>query len=130
MYNWYPCGLEEIDDSKPWASEYTCNPYLIQLGNPKNGTTIIGEFRIDPADYDGDEIPDAGWYVATYDLDDFVETGRWELWINVIDEHLAISDDMDFQAVPGIDDNADWGVPFYDEDGEFFIFAHFGITLW
>ncbi|MDD3640704.1 MAG: hypothetical protein PHE00_02820, partial [Atribacterota bacterium] len=72
----------------------------------------------------------SGWYVATYDLDDFVAIGRWELWINIMDEHLSISDDMDFQAVPGIDDNADWGVPFYDEDGEFFIFAHFGIALW
>ncbi|MDD3641256.1 MAG: hypothetical protein PHE00_05655 [Atribacterota bacterium] len=131
MYNWYPCGLEEIDDSKSWASEYTCNPYLIQLGNPKNGTNIIGTFQIDISAVDDEGNPvSSGWYVATYDLDDFVAIGRWELWINIMDEHLSISDDMDFQAGPGLDDNADWGVPFYDEDGEFFIFAHFGIALW
>jgi hypothetical protein len=45
----------------------------------------------------------------------------------VVDEHLAISNSANFKAKPGRDDNADFGVPFFDADGEFYIFAHFEV---
>ena len=34
---------------------------------------------------------------------------------------------MNFTAVPGQDDNQDFGVPFSDADGNFYVFAHFSI---
>ena len=85
-------------------------PYDIQAGNPKNDLNIIGQYSILSLG--------SGWYRAEY-------------WISpvfvVVDEHLAISDSPNFTAAPGKDDNQDFGVSFYDVDGEFYIFAHFAV---
>ena len=84
--------------------------YDIQVGNPKNGHEhFIGRYWI---------IPLGGnWYVAEYYID---------LDFDVVDEHLAISKDMNFTAAPGRDDNADFGVPF-EAVAPFHIFAHFAL---
>jgi PKD repeat protein len=87
--------------------------YEIQAGNPKNGSNIIGEYEIISL---GGNMYRAEYYINTA----FV----------VVDEHLGIDNyitTMDFKAKPGQDDNQDFGVPFYDEDGEFYIFAHFAV---
>lgn len=93
--------------------------YDIQAGNPKNGTNFIGTYWIEDL---GD-----GNFVANYDIDETIEMNGYIYDIVVVDEHLGISNSMSFQAKPGQDDNADFGVPFYDEDGEFYIFAHFAV---
>ena len=111
MYNEYPAGPYGY---WYWDEDEGIDIYVyqIQAGNPKNGPNIIGQYWIW---YMGD-----GWYWAKY-------------WINpvfvVVDEHLAISDSdtMNFTAAPGRDDNQDFKVPFYDEDGKFYIFAHFAV---
>jgi len=97
MYNEYP------DDGESYYA------YYIQAGNPKNGTTFIGSYWIED---NGD-----GTFTAKYDID-----SRWV----VIDEHLAISDTMNFTAAPGKDDNADFYVPF-EVIAPFFVFAHFAM---
>ena len=84
--------------------------YDIQAGNPKNGPNIIGEYEIISL---GGNMYRAEHYINPV----FV----------VVDEHLAISDSPNFTAAPGRDDNQDFGIPFYDADGEFFIFAHFAV---
>ena len=87
--------------------------YYIQAGNPKNGSNIIGEYEIIS---EGDNMYRAEYYINPA----FV----------VVDEHLGIDNDittMDFKAKPGQDDNQDFGVPFFDEDGKFYIFAHFAV---
>jgi len=73
--------------------------WYIQAGKPKNGLNIIGDYWI--------EINPDGSYTAKY----WFEEG-----FGVVDEHLAISDNMDFTAAPGRDDNADFYVPFVDPD--------------
>lgn len=94
----------------------------LQSGNPKNGEFFVGEFCIE--DLGG------GYYVANYEFDEEIYYGPWIMWAEVVDEHLGISDNMTFTAKPGKDDNANWGVPFYDEDGMFYIFAHFEVNYW
>ena len=42
------------------------------------------------------------------------------------DEHLGVSQNMTFEAVPGQDDNEDWGEPF-EATAPFLIFAHFEV---
>jgi hypothetical protein len=106
MYNIYP---EKEGD----------NCYDIQAGNPKNELNIIGEYCIEE---NGDNT-----YIATYDIDDTIIIGEWIYEIKVVDEHLAISDKMNFKAIPGRDDNADFGVPFNNDNGKFYIFAHFAV---
>jgi hypothetical protein len=101
MYNVYPQG-----------------PYNIQAGNPKNGTNFIGTYNIEPSD---------GAYIATYNLNPTITKNGYIYDIFLIEEHLAISNSMNFTAVPGQDDNADFGVPFPDDDGNFYIFAHFKV---
>ena len=84
--------------------------YDIQAGNPKGGENMIGYYWIEDH---GDGSYTAGYYIDPT----FV----------VVDEHLAISNNMNFTAAPGRDDNQDFGVPFQDDDGKFFIFAHFAV---
>lgn len=106
MYNLYPDDF----DAPPVRT------VDIQAGNPKNGKlNMIGYYWIDKNTTDGS-------YTAYYYIDDtFV----------VVDEHLAISDSPNFTAAPGKDDNANFYEPFDDpdenQDGEFFVFAHFAV---
>ncbi len=97
MYNVYP------DDGASFHA------YYIQAGNPKNGQTLIGSYWI--------EDTGNGTFTAYHDID--------TSWV-VVDEHLAISDTMNFTASPGTDDNADWGEPF-EAVPPFFVFAHFAM---
>jgi len=100
MYNVYPGG-------DFCGADYCA--YYIQAGNPKNGTTFIGSYWIDD---NGD-----GTFTAKYTIDP-----RWV----VVDEHLAISDTMNFTAAPGKDDNANFYENF-DATAPFFVFAHFAV---
>jgi len=88
--------------------------YDIQAGNPKSGVNMIGYYWIEE---NGDGSYTAGYYIDPT----FV----------VVDEHLAISDTMNFTAAPGLDDNADFYVPLDEpgviKDGEFYVFAHFAV---
>ncbi len=112
MYNEYPGG---------YLCEQNHCKYYIQAGNPKNGDTLIGSYWVEPIG--------GGWYVAKYELDGF-EPSIDPRWV-IVEEHLAIdnevADGMDFKAIPGQDDNQNFFEPFYDEDGLFFIFAHFAM---
>ena len=49
--------------------------------------------------------------------------------IVVLNSHLSINTNNtnNFTGSPGTDDNADFGVPFPDADGQFKVFAHFTI---
>ena len=110
MYNYYDGG----DNT---------GPYDIQAGNPKGGLNFIGEITVTD---EGD-----GYYTVEYDMDDTITIDDWEYDIVVEDEHLGIDVDtssMDFKAVPGQDDNADFGTSFYDSNGEFYFFAHFAVV--
>jgi hypothetical protein len=107
-------GASIQSDGSPWFmyNEYSGgSSYDIQAGNPKNGENIIGSYQVT---HNAD-----GTYTVTYNFDGGVA---------VVDQHLAISDSMNFTAKPGKDDNQDFGVPFVDEDGHFYIFAHFSVT--
>ena len=107
MYNVYPYS----EDKYAFDND---NYYDIVAGNPKNDKTVIGGYWI--------ENNGGGFYTAYYDIDPINNT------FVVVDEHLAIQDDYhDFTAAPGKDDNADFGVQFYDEDGNFYVFAHFAV---
>jgi len=112
MYNEYPGECDWTSHSE-WDSNNTPFPdrcyFDIQAGNPKNGLNIIGLYWI--------KDNEDGTFIAEYWFDPaFV----------VVDEHLAISDTMNFTAAPGRDDNADFYVPF-EADGEFLVFAHFAV---
>lgn len=119
MYNMYP----EIGGD---------GCYDIHAGNPVDydpyGSNIIGTYCIasSPVDDQGDPVS-SGWYVATYDIDETIDINGVTYNIVVVEEHLAISDIANFKAKPGRDDNVDFEVPFYDEDGEFFVFSHFEV---
>jgi hypothetical protein len=106
MYNVYPSGD-------------TDGFYYIQAGNPADGNNIIGKFRV----VDNEN----GTYAVEYEMDEYVEVGGYRFEIVVAEEHLGISDNMDFKGIPGIDDNEDFGEPFEDDDGRFYIFAHFSV---
>ena len=102
MYNLYPgdyVGVGTVD---------------IQAGNPESGVNMIGYYWIEK---NADDSYTAGYYIDPT----FV----------VVDEHLAISDSPNFTAAPGRDDNADFYEPFDDpdenNDGEFYVFAHFAV---
>jgi len=106
MYNEYLTGgVQDPDNENIYV-------YQVQAGNPKDGENfnIIGDLQIWSLG--------KGWYEAQY-------------WIypvfTVVDEHLAISDSMNFTGKPGRDDNQDFKVKFFDKNGEFFIFAHFEV---
>ena len=108
-------GTPIQSDGSPWFmyNEYSgdSSSYDIQAGNPKNGENIIGSYQV-TRNYDGT-------YTVTYNFDGgFV----------VVDQHLAISDSMNFTASPGTDDNQNFGEAFSDGDGSFFIFAHFSVA--
>ena len=96
----------------------TVHCFDIHAGNPAGfdpyGVNIIGEFCIYPTGVEGE-------YVASYS---FFEMNPP---LVAVDEHLAISNSHNFTAAPGLDDNADFGVPFYDADGNFYVFAHFAV---
>jgi len=119
MYNVYPGG-DFPGGGYLWEPPNHCK-YYIQAGNPKNDITLIGSYWVEPI---GDDL-----YVAKYDLDG-VEPSIDPRWV-IVEEHLAIdnevADGMDFKAKPGQDDNQNFFEPFYDEDGKFFIFAHFAM---
>ena len=108
-------GIPIQSDGSPWFmyNEYSggSSPYDIQAGNPKNGENIIGSYQV--------THNDDGSYTVTYNFDGGVA---------VVDQHLAISDSMNFTAKPGQDDNQNFGVPFVDADGQFYIFAHFSVA--
>jgi hypothetical protein len=108
-------GTPIQSDGSPWFmyNEYSgdSSSYDIQAGNPKNGENIIGSYQVT---HNAD-----GTYTVTYNFD-----GGFA----VVDQHLAISDSMNFTAKPGKDDNQDFGVPFVDADGQFYIFAHFSVA--
>ena len=116
MYNEYPGD----GDPKAYWDGSVWN-YHINAGNPKkHGLNRIGAFWV--MDLGGH------WYSVRYGIDSaFV----------VLEEHLAIQDDpADFTAKPGQDDNQDFvdgslfndeEVKFYDENGHFYIFAHFAM---
>ena len=93
------------------------NCFDIQAGNPKDGANIVGEYCI--------VNNGNGTFTATYDIDDTITIGEFEYDIVVLNEHLSIKDTNTFTGSPGTDDNADFGVPFSDADGEFKVFAHF-----
>jgi hypothetical protein len=94
--------------------------YPIQAGNPADGTNIIGSYTVTP---DG-----AGDYTVTYDIDDTVIVNGYAYDIVVFQEHLAVSDTLFTSANPGQLDTQDFGVPFADADGMFYIFAHFAVA--
>ena len=108
-------GTPIQSDGSPWFmyNEYSggSSSYDIQAGNPKNGENIIGSYQVT---HNAD-----GTYTVTYNFDG---------GFGVVDEHLAISDSINFTAKPGQDDNQDFGVPFVDADGQFYIFAHFSVA--
>ena len=108
-------GTPIQSDGSPWFmyNEYSgdSSPYDIQAGNPKNGENIIGSYQVT---HNAD-----GTYTVTYNFD-----GGFA----VVDQHLAISDSMNFTAKPGQDDNQNFGEAFSDGDGSFFIFAHFSVV--
>ncbi len=104
MYNYYD-GSEGTFD--------------LQAGNPKGGINIIGSYTVTN---NGD-----GTFTVDYDIDDTIEANGYVYDIVVKDEHLGISNTMSFKAKPGKDDNQDYGVPFADADGSFYIFAHFSV---
>ena len=93
------------------------NCYAIQAGNPKDGIRTVGEYCI--------VNNGNGTFTATYDIDDTITIGGFVYDIVVLNEHLAIQNTNTFKAIPGTDDNADFGVPFADADGMFKVFAHF-----
>ncbi|MCK9274775.1 MAG: hypothetical protein M0P57_06765 [Syntrophales bacterium] len=101
-----------------------CSPQIfnIQAGNPKNELNIIGTFTVACSGI----APDCQ-FTITYDIDDSIIKNGYEYNIVVVDEHLAISDQPNFTAVPGQDDNRDFGVPFEDSDCNFYVFAHFAV---
>ncbi len=101
-------------------NEYNNGPatFDIQAGNPKDGINIIGTFTVSK---------DGNMYTIDYDIDETIEKNGYIYHIIVEDEHLGISDTMNFKAIPGQDDNQDFGVPFEDMDGMFKIFAHFSV---
>jgi hypothetical protein len=95
----------------------------LQAGDPADGVRIIGSYRVE---YSGD-----GWYGIYYSMDDTIEINGWIYHIAVTNEHLAHSDIMDFTGDPAIDDNANFGeyMAFIDDDGHFYVFAHFTIAF-
>ena len=105
MYNEY--NVSNVPDGSSVS-------YDIQAGNPKNGVNIIGSYQVTSIG--------GGTYTVTYDFDEGV---------TVVDQHLAISDSMNFTAKPGQDDNQDFGKTFSadaDSDGNLYIFAHFSVA--
>jgi hypothetical protein len=96
-----------------------CRTYSIQAGNPKDGVNIIGSYTVK-------KVTD-GKFIVTYDIDDTITMNGYEYDIVVTEEHLAISNDAFTSANPGKLDNQDFGVPFEDADGKFYIFAHFTV---
>ena len=96
--------------------------FQIQAGNPDGGLKQIGFYVV--------WNRGGGWYEAEYVIDPTIEINGVEYEIVVTDEHLAVSDSMNFTAKPGQDDNQDFEVPFYDADGQFYIFAHVEVEYW
>jgi hypothetical protein len=101
MYNYYPTDGTVVGNLH-------CIP--IQAGNPKNGDNIIGTLQ----------IKDLGSH--------YYRVQRWiDPVYTIMDEHLAISNTMNFTGKPGKDDNQDFYHTFYDADGLFYVFAHFSL---
>lgn len=94
--------------------------YPLQAGNPADGVNIIGSYTITP---DG-----AGNYTVTYDVDDTVTVNGYTYDISVVNESLAVSNTLFGSANPGQQDNQDFGVPFADTDGIFYVFAHLTVA--
>jgi hypothetical protein len=102
-------------DGNPWfmynTYDGTSSSYDIQAGNPNNGQNIIGSYQVTN---NGD-----GTYTVNYTIDGGSA---------VVNEHLGISNEPNFTGKPGQDDKQDFGVPFSDPDGSFYIFAHFSVA--
>lgn len=103
MYNYYDGSVGTFD---------------LQAGNPKDGMNVIGTYTV---------TKDGDMYTINYDIDETIEKNGYIYHIILEDEHLGIRDGMTFKAIPGQDDNHDFGVPFEDVDGMFYIFAHFSV---
>ena len=103
-------------------NEYTTaggvQTFEIQAGNPADGIRVIGTYTIT----DNED----GTFTAIYDIDSTIEIDGWIYDIVVEEEHLGIQPAMTFRAIPGRDDNADWGVPF-EAEAAFYVFAHFSV---
>ncbi len=100
-------------------NQYPQDPYEIQAGNPDDELRIIGSYDVtDNSD---------NTYTVTCDIDGTILMNGVEHDIVVTEEHPAVSDNMNFTGKPGQDDNQDFGVPFSDGDGEFYIFTHFEV---
>ena len=104
MYNEYPAG-------GTWVPPFIVYRYDIHAGSTKRGLNKIGIFWV------------------SY-LGSFKYSVSYELYptFEAVEEHLAIQNDwQDFTAAPGQDDNMDFDEEFFDEDGVFYIFAHFAV---
>ncbi|SHJ14200.1 hypothetical protein SAMN02745691_01410 [Parasporobacterium paucivorans DSM 15970] len=95
--------------------------YPLQAGNPVGGQCLVGIFTVVSLG--------GNMYRIDYNMAQGIEMNGEVYNVSIIDEHLGISNTMNFTGAPGIDDNKDFGVPFYDADGAFYIFAHFGLAL-
>jgi hypothetical protein len=107
MYNTVNLASAEAGDTQTFA---------IQGGNPLDGANVIGTLTVTKTTLTT--------YTVTYDLMTTVERNG-SLWtiIDRDDTHLSISDSVNFKAIPGRDDNQDFGVAF-TQDGVFYMFAH------
>ena len=91
----------------------------VQAGNPKLlGANIVGNYCI--------VANGNGTYTANYTINPTITIGGFVYGITVLNSHLSIStnNSNNFTGSPGTDDNADFGVPFPDADGQFKVFAH------
>lgn len=126
------CGMGDIIKKGNWFMYNTYHDtdlatpgnnvtYNIQLGNPKGGINTIGTFWV--------EDLGSNQYEVNYEINDEISVtiGDWIYNYVVVAEHLGISDTMNFTASPGTDDNQDFGMPFTDSNGNFYIFAHFTV---
>jgi hypothetical protein len=115
-------GARMLEDGTWFMYNYydgTIGSFPIQAGNPKNGPNIIGKYTITA---NGDDT-----YTVTYDIDDTIVMDGYIYNIMEMESHLAISDTMNFTVKSDQDDNHEFGVPIYDADGKFFIFAYWAV---
>ena len=98
-------------------NNYETKTYQIQAGNPKN-ENIVGNYTITRTN--------PNTYKATYKMD-YHYANDYKYDVHVAKSHLAISDNLFRTAAPGREQNQKFNVPFNDNDGFFYSFAHFEI---